>query len=340
MAKKSNLRVVALAAVPAVLVIVVLLVYLLRPHPQCAFSGWKRTIGVDLETQVKSLDALKGKLGITDSQVRDYDRLMQDFALKYDAACQDSQAGRMTNAEYTCRRANMDRVLDELRRFSQAVEAAKSLTDPEAQRQVVSSALTALQAASSAGYSSGCASAIDVNPQKLSFLGLVPERSFQITNRGNNDVRYSVDGLPEAFDPKPNSGTLLPGATASVAILRTMLPPPSGQPVRFHVRTNLQDDREVEIAMDAENIALWQRLGDKAAKMTPAGEPTVDTAARVISEALANSHEQSVSPAYHYALASDLLLARGARDQAKVALHKAVAIDPSFSARLNRPVPR
>lgn len=100
---------------------------------------------MDLDAQVKDLDAVKGRLGISDSMVRDYDNLMKDYALKYDSACQDFNAGRMSQGEYTCLRKNMNTVLDSIREFVQAVEAAKSLSDAAAQKSVTLKAFDTMQ---------------------------------------------------------------------------------------------------------------------------------------------------------------------------------------------------
>jgi hypothetical protein len=199
-----NKNLLLITIVIVVLVALGLTVYFYPRQPDCAFLGWKNTLGIELETQVHDVDAVKGKLGITDEQVHEYDTLLKDYALKYDTACQDFRGKRISQAEYTCRRQNMDRTLNELRQFLEAIEAAKTIADPDTQKQAVLKIFDDLRASSKAQYRNGCASAVDINPKQLTFTGLVPERSIQITNRGNNDVTFSVDGLPEAFGPKPS----------------------------------------------------------------------------------------------------------------------------------------
>jgi hypothetical protein len=39
---------------------------------------------------------MKGKLNLSDEQVRQFGELLQDFAAKYDTACADFKAGRKT----------------------------------------------------------------------------------------------------------------------------------------------------------------------------------------------------------------------------------------------------
>src|SRR3954449_4249133 len=118
-----------------------LIFWLKRPQDDCSFSGWKRTVGVELDAQVQGLEAIKSKVGISDGQVRDYDTLLKDYALKYDTACRDMRAGAMSQGEYTCLRRNMNAALDQVRRFTTAVETAKSMTDATMQKQIILRAL-------------------------------------------------------------------------------------------------------------------------------------------------------------------------------------------------------
>ena len=166
-----NKNLVLITITIGVLVAIGLTVYFFGPQRDCASSGWKNTLGVDLEAQVHDVDAVKGKLGITDAQVREYDTLLKDYALKYDTGCQDFRAQRISQAEYTCRRQNMDRILDELRQFSEAIQAAKTVADPTTQKQVVLKIFDDLRASSQAQYRTGCASAVDINPPYFYWSG-------------------------------------------------------------------------------------------------------------------------------------------------------------------------
>jgi hypothetical protein len=315
-----------------VVVVGVLVFWLLRPRQtqeSCSFSGWKRTVGVELEAQVKDLDAIKSKIGISDSQVRDYDTLMKDYALKYDTACQDMRNGTMSPGEYACLRRNMTSALDEIRQFTQAVEAAKSLADAAAQKQVILTALDKLNAMSAASYKSNCTSAMDVNPKKLSFTGFVPERSVQITNIGNNDFIYSVTGLPECLDPKPISGGVAKGQTVSVALERTLLPV-STTPITFHIHTNLHDDAEVEIAIDADNASLWKRLGQEVRKRATAtnGQVSVEDALAVVNGSI--GAQSTIREPDRYVFASNALFEINEPAIAQRAIEIAGGKDPSI----------
>lgn len=169
---------------------------------------------------------------------------------------------------------------------------------------------------------------MDVNPKTLSFFGLVPERSVEITNRGNNDLTFSVDGLPEAFDPRPPSGNIPHGESRSVSILRTILPPPSKSSITFHVRTNLQDDQEVEIVFDSRNAVLWQDLGDQLRHTSGTDAPTLDGALGLLSKSLGQSSK--VAKADRYVLASRVLLYGKSDAEVLKAMDGAGKLDPSI----------
>jgi len=302
------------------------------PRQDCAFSSWKRTVGVDIEVPVNDLKTAKAKLGITDAEVRDFDALLKDYAIKYDTACQDFRAGRMSLGEYTCRRQNMDRVLDAIRSFVQAIEAAKGIADASAQKAIILGALDALRVASKANYRTGCASAMNVSPKKLTFSDSIPERSIQVSNFGNNEFSFSVVGLPESFSPKPDTGTLQRAATASVSIIRTLIPPPTNQPVRFHVRTSLLDDEEVEIVLDARNAALYDTWGKDVRSLSLAEnrEPTVEDAVKVVEHSLPAEITATNRDALRYFFAAGVLTQIGKNAEARQALDTAMAKDPSL----------
>src|SRR6266404_4085896 len=90
----------------------------------CSFSSKKRSLGIDLDAGVSVVQAIKGKVGISDDQMRDFDDLGKDLAEKYDMLCKDHQQKRVNDATYLCRRKNMDQVLDSLRSFLIKTKAA------------------------------------------------------------------------------------------------------------------------------------------------------------------------------------------------------------------------
>jgi hypothetical protein len=202
----------------------------------CSFSSKRRSLGIDLEGGLTDVKAIKGKVGISDDQVRDYDDLGKDLAEKYDMLCQDHSHKRVNDAEYLCRRKNMDEILNSLRSFLVKTKAAAGLADPSSQKEVVLQALSDLEELEKKGYGAGCTSSMNVSPKTLSFLDHNFEHTVQISNSGNNAFTYSVVDLPRGFLPQPSSGSVTVGQTVTVAIARTAEPIPNNSPVSFRLR--------------------------------------------------------------------------------------------------------
>ena len=324
MGKKRSYALAGAGALAAIVVVLVGVIFLWprRPAEDCSFSSLQRSVGIDLEAQVGDLDVVKGKLAIADSQVREYDALLRDYALKYDTACRDVSAKRIGSDEYACLRQNMTAALEKVRQFTQAVEASKGLSDPAAQKEIAHRLLDDLLGDKAAATRASCSSAMVVTPHRLAFAGQVPERSIQISNQGNRDIDYAVDGWPDGFHPSPVSGRLARGATATVSFIRTVLPVPAG-PLGFHVRSNFQDDVLVELAVAPENLVVWKTLGEEVRhKATESGAPVdLDTALAAVDRSLAGATH--VPRSDRYLLAASVLytmkedvLARAALDQA------------------------
>jgi tetratricopeptide (TPR) repeat protein len=319
--------IVPLVAVGLAVIVGLLLYYVPRPRKDCTFSGWKSTVGVDLEAKVGDLDAVHTKVGLTNQEVREFDTLLKDYALKYDAACNDFTNGRMNQAEYTCRRRNMDQLLDALRTFAQAVDAAKSITDASAQATELRTVLQRLGAAAKAGYAAGCVSAMTVDPSSLTFTGQTPERSVHIGNGGNNDLTFAIDGLPEAFLAQPTTGSIARGAQpVTVSIYRTLLPPKD--PITFRIRSNFDEERAIQITLDSTNAVLYEHLGTAAVAHAPNHEPTVQDALAVVDPLLAQDAVNR--DALKYFVAMGALTQAGQQDQALAAYQTAVATHPAL----------
>jgi len=321
--------------VPAAVLLAVALLIFFWPHPQdCSFSGWKKSVGVDLDVAVGDVHAIKGKVGISDDQVRDFDTLMKDFTLKYDAACQDFKSHRMNQADYTCRRKNMDDTLNKIRFFVEKVEAAKTLSDPAAQREIVLGALSSLEQATKPGLAGDCTSAMSVAPVKLRFEDHASEHSVQVSNSGNNAMNFSVVGLPRGFVPQPESGDIAVGHTVSVAVFRTFEPVTDSQPIRFFLHNNFRDDVPVEITLDSQNSTLYDDLASQAQSAAAAqNRPvTVDDALRVVDQSLSKSPAPPQNTeAMRYFLAAGVLSRAGQASAAHQALDTATAKNPALA---------
>ncbi len=314
--------------------------YLLHRHDDCSFSGWKQTIGVDIEVATKDVDAIKGKVGITDEQTRQFDTLMTDFALKYDANCNDYRQGRMNQAEYLCRRNNMDKALDQLRVFVQKVEAAKAASDPAAQRDILLNALDDLEKSRKSEYRAGCTSAMLVDPLQIPFHGQTALQAVQVTNSGNNPLIFTVATLPIGFIAVPKTGQLAPGTLAAVIVYRTVEPVTSGLTYTFHIVSNFQDDISVQLTLDPQNASLYKTLGDEARSLAAASKPnanvvvTLADALTVVDQTVkkaGNAGPPQGLEAIRYLLAAGVLAESGSPVEAQHALDTAALKDPSLA---------
>lgn len=255
-------------------------IYIPRPMPpDCSFSSYERSAGVELSAQAGQLRTARAKLGLTEGQIADHDALLKDFAIKYDTACRDATATppRMSQEEYACIRQNMNRTLDELRRLGEMARAIQSSGLSTAANAEANKILDAIVAAGKAEFRSGCSSALSADPKKLLFNGLTPERSLQLVNRGHNPFTFAIEDYPRGFEPQPPSGRLERGQAARVALFRTIEPVPATRPLSFQVRTSMSDSVQIEIELDAQNADLWSDLASRLQ-----GAKTVEAALNVI----------------------------------------------------------
>ena len=166
----------------------------------------------------------------------------------------------------------MDQLLDSIRSFGQAVDAAKTIADPREQASQIRDALQRLSAASRAGYGAGCVSAIAIDPKTLTFAEQTPERSIHIGNGGNNDLTFALDGLPEAFLAQPLTGAVPRGAQpVTVSIYRTVLPVDTAHPVTFRVRSNFEEELTIQIVLNGSaprSTKSWARRPRRERRIT------------------------------------------------------------------------
>jgi len=322
------------ATVLIVLILAGVAVYILWPR-DCSFSARKRSLGIDLEVGLDKVKSVKGKIGISDDQVRDFDTFMKDLALKYDMACTDHKNKRMNDAEYSCRRKNMDDMLDKLQLFLTKLNAAVSLPDPSVQKEVILRALSDLEEVEKKGYASGCTSAMNVSPRTLAFNDHVSEHAVQISNSGNNQIIFSVADVPRGFVPQPSSGNIVVGQTVSVAVFRTSEPITNIPPLTFRLVNNFMDEVPVEIQFDQENTSLYDDLATKVQSLSSQQNrpPTVGDALKIVDESLPKSGAwMSIKNAdsMRYFLAAGVLSRAGSASEAHQALDTATAKNPEL----------
>lgn len=309
--------------------------FLWRKGDDCSFSSKKRSLGIDLEAGLSDVKAIKGKVGISDDQVRDYDDLGKDLAEKYDMLCQDHKQKRVNDATYLCQRNNMDQILNSLRSFLVKTKAAAGLADPSAQKEIVLKALGDLEELEKKGYAAGCTSSMNVSPKILSFLGHTSEHSVQVSNSGNNAFTYGVVDLPRGFLPQPASGSVTVGQTVTVAIVRTAEPIPNNSPVSFRLRDNFKDEVAVELNFDQQNATLYEALAENLRSLSAQQNrtPTVEDALKVVDESIGTSTTWTSVPnvdSLRYFLAAGVLSRVGNMEGAHSALDTATTKNPAL----------
>lgn len=309
------------------------LVYFLwpRPKPQddCSFMTRSRTAGVDFQATVKKVDLVKGTLNLSTSDVRDLDQILKDYAVKYETTCRDFKASAMSSDEYNCRRRNMDAALDKVRLLSVTLDKAISAADKD----VALKAFESLKDLAQADYKSGCGASIAVNPLHIIFGAGMPERTIRITNNGNRSTNYFVGELPEWFLPSPESGTVSPGETVTVAIVRTLLPV-KNKVTGFSVRDNWNNQVEIDATVSEDSGNVYQTVAE-ALKLPENQNASLP---QVLSQLEERDPSIKENPG-RYIIASNVLATAGNLREATLAAQRAVAADPTLdtnpSAQVN-----
>jgi hypothetical protein len=189
---KPMMFVGGVVAITVVCIAIYLVVTLVPPgsgKDDCSLLAKQQSATVDIQATVNDLDSVKAKIGVTAGQVREFDNSLKDYALKYETACRDNKRHTISDAEYNCRRDNMDRALSTTRSLGLALEATKSVSDPTIQKDVVLKDLDTIKELTANDFSRGCGSALSVSPADLSFQDHYPERTIEVTNSGNRNVR-------------------------------------------------------------------------------------------------------------------------------------------------------
>jgi hypothetical protein len=290
-------------------------------QPDCATAGWDHKLGFDMSAKVKDAEGIETKIGISDAQVKQFDSVLKAYAQKYDNACRDVTAQRMSVAEYECRRRNMDAALDRMQAYSAALDAAKATSgDVTAQRDIILKAMQDVKAITESNFTSGCTSALSVDPKTLTF-GNTVERTIRVSNGTAALLPFSVDDLPEAFLPMPKAGTVPGGGVQQISIYRLNLPVTAGQPVHFHVRANFQET-ELEIQVTPQGAVLYTQLEEELKR---AGATMANAVAIVQKNipATAASRESA-----SYVIAGHVLSGVGHEREGLEAIDRAIEIDP------------
>ena len=168
------------------------------------------------------------------------DALLNDFALKYTASCRDHRNKAIGDAEYACKRDNMDQALETIRAMSQTLQEVKNVADAQAQKDVILKNIEIIQQRAASNFNGGCGSALSVDPPSVSFPGPTFERTIQIQNVGNRDTQYHVIGLPEAFLSVYGQGDATPQRPVVVSIKRAPFKVEPNKDIVFYVSDDSQ----------------------------------------------------------------------------------------------------
>jgi hypothetical protein len=192
--------------------------FIFRPKDDCDYAGHARKAGVDFGATIEHVTAVKGNLGLSDADITVLDQFRLDYAEKYRNICLDWKRKTIGNDEYNCRRANMDKVLDQFRLLG-------TISDAKDKGQA-DQALNAVRQFASAGASANCSPSarLVVNPSELSMPNDGYSVWTQVTNLGTKEAHYSFYRLPLSFLPTPASGLIGSGQTVSVVFVRTRYP--------------------------------------------------------------------------------------------------------------------
>jgi hypothetical protein len=290
-----------------------------KAKDDCSLLAQQQLSSLDIDATVKKIELAKVKLNITGGQLQEVDSYLKDYGFKYAAACRDNERKVLSDAEYNCRRDNMDKALDNLRAMSPALDAIENVQDATIQKEIVLKYLEIFTNLAKTGYSEGCGSVLSVQPKSLSFEDHYPERSIQVTNGGNRDSSYYVAELPEAFAPAPTSGEVKQGGTITVSIRRAAFPVQPGARIVFYVRDSFGNKVPVEIQVAKENAELYSSLAAKVIEEASRRHrrPTVEDAIGVIDKGMAQHVDD---PANRYFFAAGVLKEAGSFGQASRAM--------------------
>lgn len=294
----------------------------------CRFMGFKRTIGIDIEVFAEKLGKASGKLGISSSEVREMDELLRDYAAKYEASCRDFVMGVISDAEYNCRRDNMDKALDQIRVINTILTQLPKVKDPSSQAQIVQEALNLYLELACADYRKDCGPGMEVEPRKIIFANKWPERFFEIINPGNREFTYAIVNLLEAFKPTPRSGKISAGESATVGITRQNFYVEPGKAVPFLVKNNYNEEVRAEIYVSSENAQLFDRWGAEVSNLAKARNllPNLEDSLAVIDKGIPKLTNEST----RYMLAGNILLNVENFKEAELAFQQAVKMDSTI----------
>lgn len=293
-----------------------------KPEDDCALLARQQTASVDIDATVRDLELIKGRVGVTAGQVQEVDAILKDYAVRYEALCRDHRKTppTITDAEYQCRRDNMDQTLSTVRALSLTLAEVKNVQEASAQRDIVLKDIETIQKLSRDQFRANCGSALVPTPAYITFNGDVYERTIEIVNAGNRNVQYHIADLIEAFTAIHSTGPIPASQSVVVAIRRTPFPVPTNTPVSFYVGDNFGNRVPVSVLVDEENAQLYSRVAQAALSLAESESRPVSLADAlvVIERDLAEATDSSGA----YFLAAGALIEAGSFAEASRAFQE------------------
>ena len=291
--------------------------FIFRPKDNCDYTGHARKAGVDFGATIEHVTAVKGNLGLSDEDIATLDQFRLDYAEKYRNLCLDWKRKTIKDDEYNCRRANMDKVLDQFRLLSTVSDAKdKGHADQ---------ALNAIKQFASAGESANCGprAQLVANPDELELSAGSFSVFTQVTNLGTKDARYTFDQLPLSFLPTPASGSIGSGVTVSIVFVRTKYPM-SDKEIRFVLRDDSSEQISLKIKVRQLNNDVYATRGSALSESSGA-TPTLEDALNFVKRTW-----DSKSEAADYLAAANILDSVGNTAAASRAASLAATADKSL----------
>jgi len=202
----------------------------------------EKTSGIDFTFTIGKVRSLQATLGLTDKDVRDFDDLLKDYGAKYETICKDySVLHTITNAEYNCRRDNMDKALDNIRALREVLGKSLGSPDSASAKKYIDSILDAAHGS----FTSGCGASLRINPTRIRIAKEV-SHTITISNVGNRNVMFGVAGVPECLLPDPRTGELNQGESRNITLWRTYYTVPSDS-FTFTIDDNFNNHILIEV---------------------------------------------------------------------------------------------
>ena len=233
-----------------------------RPDP-CNFGTFKKSIGVDLGAQIAGENLIKTSVGLSDSESRDFDSILTDYAATFETTCRIHKQKAITDAEYNCRAAKMQNALNAVRALQLELDAAAKLSR-DAQKAAAEQALADFRKLPRASDLTTCGASLSVDPTQIIFQGTDTEHVIHISNGGNAPSVFTLEAQNAALFVTPVTGPLDVGVSVPIELVRTRTAADPAVPIVLHIADNQQNTKDVSVTISADNARVYEDLAARA----------------------------------------------------------------------------